>query len=588
MIKLKHLTLKNFYSIGNQTQAINFDQDQLTLILGENLDQGGSDNGSRNGAGKSAITHALSFALFGQAMTNIKKDNLINRTNGKNMLVTLSFEKDNVQYRIERGRKPAILKFFINDKEQMTEDEVSDSQGDSRETQKSIDSILNMNHLMFKNIVVLNTYSDSFLAMRAVDQREIIENLLGVTLLTEKADVLREQIKDIKQELLTENAFIEATKQANTKIQMSIATLRTKSTQWDNNRDKECVELHNKIENLKKIDIEDEINKHNVLADYNKNQINLNALNKDISSLEKQFDQFDNNYNKLASNIEKLSESKVCLECEQEIGSHKHAEILQATKDQLSSCENNMRNVGNEMMTLMDKRDAIITGDKPIVYYDKLSDALKHQNNLESLEQSLLSKLEANNPFIEQIQSLQDTAIQEISWDKVNEYTRIKNHQEFLLKLLTNKDSFIRKKIIDQNLSYLNNRLHYYLDKIGISHMVEFMNDLSVEINYLGHDLDFHNLSRGEMTRVTLSLSWAFRDVWENLYQSINLLFIDELIDNGMDCFGADNALAIMQAMVTDRNKNIFLISHKEELTTKVNNVIMSVKENGFTTYNYE
>jgi len=89
-------------SVGNTTQAIDFNRNDLTLVLGENLDTGGGDAGSRNGTGKTTIINALSYALYGNALTNIRKDNLINKTNGKNMLVTVEFEKDNLSYRIER------------------------------------------------------------------------------------------------------------------------------------------------------------------------------------------------------------------------------------------------------------------------------------------------------------------------------------------------------------------------------------------------------------------------------------------------------------------------------------------------------
>ena len=119
-IKIKELTVKNFMSVGNQTQAVDFSKQHLTLVLGENLDMGGDDSGSRNGTGKTTIVNALSYALFGNALTNIKKDNLINKINNKNMLVTLAFDKDGTDYRIERGRKPNVLKFYVNNKEQET------------------------------------------------------------------------------------------------------------------------------------------------------------------------------------------------------------------------------------------------------------------------------------------------------------------------------------------------------------------------------------------------------------------------------------------------------------------------------------
>ena len=98
-------------SVGNATQAINFDRKDLTLVLGENLDLGG--DGSRNGTGKTTIINALSYALYGQALTNIRRDNLVNKTNGKNMLVSLEFSINGRDYRIERGRKPNILKFYV-------------------------------------------------------------------------------------------------------------------------------------------------------------------------------------------------------------------------------------------------------------------------------------------------------------------------------------------------------------------------------------------------------------------------------------------------------------------------------------------
>ena len=118
MIKIKNLTVRNFMSVGNQTQAIDFDKGQLTLVLGENLDLGGDDSGARNGTGKTTIINGLSYAIYGQALTNIKKDNLVNKINGKAMLVTCSFEKNGIDYHIERGRKPNLLKFSVNGQEQ--------------------------------------------------------------------------------------------------------------------------------------------------------------------------------------------------------------------------------------------------------------------------------------------------------------------------------------------------------------------------------------------------------------------------------------------------------------------------------------
>jgi DNA repair exonuclease SbcCD ATPase subunit len=221
----------------------------------------------------------------------------------------------------------------------------------------------------------------------------------------------------------------------------------------------------------------------------------------------------------------------------------------------------------------------------PETFYAEESDAFEHRSSMASVLTQLTGKQVEQDPYADQITEMRDTAVEEVTYDTINELTRVKEHQEFLLKLLTNKDSFIRKKIIDQNLSYLNGRLAQYLDRIGLPHTVKFLNDLTVSIEELGRELDFDNLSRGERNRLILSLSWAFRDVWESLYQPINLLFIDELVDSGMDASGVENSLAILKKMSREGNKSIWLVSHKDELAGRVNNILTVVKENGFTKY---
>jgi hypothetical protein len=204
---------------------------------------------------------------------------------------------------------------------------------------------------------------------------------------------------------------------------------------------------------------------------------------------------------------------------------------------------------------------------------------------LQRLRKELDTKANEIDPYKEQIEELENTGLQDINYTAINRLQKLQEHQEFLYKLLTSKDSFVRKRIIDQNLQFLNQRLQQYLLSMGLPHQVVFQNDLSVEITELGRELDFDNLSRGERNRLILGLSWTFRDVWENLYHTINLLFIDELIDNGLDANGVENAISILKNMARERKKNIFLISHKDELQSRVNNVLTVIKENGYTSY---
>jgi len=584
MIKIKDLTVKNFMSVGNQTQAINFDKGELTLVLGENLDLGGDDSGSRNGTGKTTIVNALSYAIYGTALTNIKRDNLINKINSKGMLVTCTFEKNNVEYRIERGRKPNVLKLTINGTEHAPLDQ-DESQGDSRETQKEIEDIFGMSHTMFKHLLALNTYTEPFLSMRANDQKDIIEQLLGITILSEKADSLKEQIRSTKDLINTENTRIETIKLSNERIQQNINSLERKQKLWYNTKDESINDLKNSIKALSSIDIESEIEAHKCLETYAVKKKKIDEATKWLAHIEADNQKQDRVIEKLDKEIALLLEHK-CHACGQDVHDAKQEEILSSKEDQKKEAA--LQILSNT--TQYDEHTLILTeiGELevcPATQYDDIEEAYNHRSTVESLEKELENKLVETNPYTEQITELKETALQEVSWDHMNDLTRLKDHQDFLLKLLTNKDSFIRKRIIEQNLQYLNQRLTYYLAKTGLPHIVEFQSDLTVIITQLGQDLDFDNLSRGERNRLILSMSFAFRDVWESLYHSINLLFIDELIDSGMDSAGVENAIHVLKKMTRERNKNVFLISHKDDLTSRVNYVLKVIKENGFTNY---
>jgi DNA repair exonuclease SbcCD ATPase subunit len=687
MIHIKNLTVKNFMSVGNATQGIDFNRTDLTLVLGENLDLGG--DGSRNGTGKTTIINALSYALYGNALSNIRKDNLVNKTNGKNMLVSLDFSVGGQDYRIERGRKPNVLKFYVNHEAQAATDE---AQGENRETQEVIERIMGMSHDMFKHVLALNTYTEPFLSLKANDQRAIIEQLLGITLLSERADRIKELNRQTKDAILQEEFRIRAEQEANKRIEEQIESLRRRQTLWQTKYDNDLATLVTQYDDLTTVNIEVELSAHKELAVWSqlkqqrdsrdalvarqtawqqkhdaevktasqaylaKNQINIEteleawvalAAHKqkanDIADLKKYIahcvaDEAKEQkvIDKLKAEIEELRNHK-CYACGQDFHDTNHESVLAAKEKALQEAALQAMATNTQWI---EHTDALLKlgelGDQPTTHYKTEAEAIRHSSELNSLKQTLDSKTAETNPFTEQLSELADVvvpsmpvthydteaeaikhssqvnslltqitnkhaetdpygeqiadmqtkALQTVSYDHLNELTRVQDHQDFLLKLLTSKDSFVRKKIIDQNLSYLNSRLTHYLDRMGLPHTVKFMNDLSVNIEELGRELDFDNLSRGERTRLILSMSWAFRDVWESLYSPINLLFIDELIDNGLDTQGVENALGLLKKISRERHKSIWLVSHRDELAGRVENILKVIKENGFTSYN--
>jgi len=684
-IVLKNITLRNFLSIGAVTQAVNFDSKELTLILGENLDLGG--DGARNGTGKTTLIQGLAYALFGNPINSIRKDNLINRTNGKGMMVTLEFSANGVEYKIERGRRPNILKFYINSDLQEGKD---DAQGENRETQAYIEKAIAMSPDMFKHIVALNTYSEPFLSMRANDQRNVIEQLLGITLLSEKADVIKERTRQNKDTIQQEEFRVKAVEEANKRVLEQIEALRRRQVLWQRQHDEALSQLVADYDDLQKINIEVELQSHRDLTVYNEkkkqqdacnaliarqtawlqkrdadvkvlqtsydtksdiditaelqahydlkvyeaNKIELAALNKTIAGLEATLIKDKNIVAKLEGEIKTIEENK-CYACGQDLHDENHNSVLLGKRDLLVIAEGDLaqtqndleknknslfvlgtaptthykteaeaikhsselENIQSQIAAKLAETDPYAEqiaeqctfddiGSPPVTHYDTEAEAVEHKTTVANLEKSIETKAAETDPYLEQIDDMEKKALQVVGFEKINELTRYGEHLKFLQDLLTSKDSFVRKRIIDQNLSYLNARLTHYLDRIGLPHTVIFMNDLSVEITELGRELDFDNLSRGERNRLILGLSFAFRDVWENLYFPINTIFIDELIDSGMDSIGVENSMAILKDMSRRRNKSIWLVSHREELAGRVPQVLKVVKENGFTTYN--
>ena len=633
-LSIKNITMKNFMSIGAVTQTVRLDENKLTLILGDNIDLG--SEGSRNGVGKSVIIDALSFVLFGVPVRKITAiDRLVNMVNKKNMLVTLEFEKGGHSYKIERGRKPNILKFYVDGKDYDDTTAVNEAQGENRETQPEINKIIGISPLLFKHIIVMNTKTIPFLDEGASKQREIIEELLGITQLSEKAEILKDNIKQTKTEIEREEYRHKLIEENNKKTKQTIDQITIKSNGWETTHSETLAKLEARIEKIMEIDIDAEIQKHKNLEAYNTemreraneerefselkrtyNDVEAEArrevqdAKKTLMTLNKNIELMETQEKSLIENRDKLLEHK-CPACGQDVHDDKHTDMVKKCekelevlitkkKDELIEIEHVLDDIAEKENVLQEcikvvselKFESRFTSDEPVkpsgLYYDNIHEAYEHKNNLDNLIKMFEKEVGAENPHIDQIKMLEENNIQEIDYTFINELVNLLHHQEFLLKLLTRKDSNIRMQIVEQNLAFLNSRLDYYCKQIGLPHQVYFLSDLSVDILKLGQSYDCGNLSGGESTRLVLALSWAFRDVHEALNESINLMFIDELIDSGMDAKGAENALAVLKQNSRDHKKNIFLISHRDDFVARVSNVLIAEMANNFTDYRYE
>jgi DNA repair exonuclease SbcCD ATPase subunit len=529
--------------------------------------------------------------------------------------------------------------------------------------------------------------------LKAADQRTIIEQLLGITLLSEKADAIKELNKRTKEDITREEFRVKGVEEANKRITEQIESLKRRQGLWTKKYDSDLAYLVNQYDELTQIDITAELLAHKDLALYNeqkrqieqfqsilerqtqwknKNQQEITVLvtglekkNKLNIAAELQAHQDLAAYNELAKKItetntwitrceaderreqktiDKLKaeiaglEAHKCYACGQEFHDDKHSAVLKTKQTALQEAAlqalatntqwiehtdtlvklgelsekpttfykteaeavKHSSEIANLEQQIASKRSEVDPyeeqlaveppklGRRPTTIYKTEAEAIRHSNTVANLEQQITAKTSETDPYSEQITDMEANALQELSYDEINRLNRVLQHQDYLLDLLTNKKSFVRKRIIEQNLAYLNNRLTHYLERMGLPHQVLFQNDLSVEITELGRELDFDNLSRGERNRLILGLSFAFRDVWESLYSPVNALFVDELIDNGLDTIGVENSLALLKDMMRKRNKSIWLVSHRDELVSRVSSVLKVVKESGFTSYSSE
>ncbi len=526
----------------------------------------------------SSICSALSYALFEKPIGNVKKDNLVNNINEKNMVVSVEFEKNGNTYKIIRGRKPNTIKLLINSQEY----DESKAQGEVRDTQEEIDHILGISHELFKQIIALNATETPFLAMKAVQQREIIEELLGITILSEKAEALKEQIKETQRLIEQEFFKVETIRQMNVKTISQIERMMIQSKKWESDKESNISEISNTLSDLMVLNIQEELEKHQeykVNSEFNKLMADRK---KEKANIQKKLDKEI----KLKSDIErKLSiakDDKKCYACGQIIDDS-HSEMLNDLTKDLNDTLKTIKQYEEDISNIVIEPEKML----PKLYYSDIKDAWDHDSTMTNLATMLEKEMGTQNPYVEQVAALKKESMMDINEDTLNGYKSTKDHQDFLLKILTNKESFVRKKIIDQSLPYLNFRLQHYLNEIGLPHTVKFQNDLSVSIDLMGKDLDFDNLSRGQRTRLVIALNFAFRDVFESIHFPINLIFVDELIDNGIDPVGVENSIKLLKNMARN-GKSIMLVSHKEEVRPSANNILKVILENDFSSVNKE
>lgn len=566
----KSISMRNFLSFGNFESVIDLDDQGTVHIVGENADQGGS-----NGSGKTAIINAICYALYNKAFDTISLQRLVNSTNAtKNtqMEVRLVFDKDNCEYEIYRARGE---EYSIQLKR--NGEDITPGKG-VIECDNLIQDIIGISYDLFTKTIIFSGNAPAFLQLPIAQQRKQIEELFNITMLSEKAQQLKENIRTVESDIKVSEAVVKQQEVAVTLHNKQIKDANERVSAWNSNRIRQITRIKETLELVSEIDFEAEQKLHDkrfVL------QQEASLLNSKVIPLKKDQQLLNKTVAKHLDELSHLEDAK-CPYCLQDfVGAQekiiKLGEVIESEGKKVIELETLILELETELLN--NKQELKIVNDN--IKHQNLTELLEARNNVSANQRKITELEESSNPHEEVRNNLVNEDIKETDHSKVNDLKRKLDHQHFLLKLLTDKNSFLRQRIINKTIPFLNARLNLYTLELGLPHVVKFDADMSCTVAEFGRDLDFGNLSAGEKKRVNTAMALAFRDVLHHLHAKTNLLLIDEL-DGALDVPGNDSVIRILKEKSRDEHLSVFIISHHPSIAGRLDNSLIIRKEQGF------
>jgi DNA repair exonuclease SbcCD ATPase subunit len=547
MIRFKTLEYKNFLSTGNTPTKIQLDKESATLVVGS------------NGAGKSTMLDALSFALFGKPHRNINKPQLVNSINGKNCEVEVVFSVGDNEYRVFRSIKPGTFKIFKNDK-------ILNEESHSRDYQKILENnILKMNHKSFHQVVVLGSSSFvPFMQLPASARRNVIEDLLDIGVFTKMNGLAKEKASALKSKIQKTQSDIDLCVESIRLQENHIAQLRqldiTQAT-----KDKK------KIEELK--DEKELLSKRNQLLneqyELEKPKIDekLNELQTKDEKLSKELNDVNYEVKELVKRDKFLNDNYECPTCSQKIDEDfakheqtcirkKSTEIYKRAtelKEYKQSISDSIKDIKSQSEKLQNYLYDMRANTMSIQNIEKQIKELKDKNDVDSVD---TTKADAEL----QIAKEKYIKLKESSTQQSN----MKAYIDAIFELL--KDTGIKTKIIREYLPAMNKMINQYL------HILDFFVSFTLDDSFTEtirsrhrDDFSYDSFSEGEKQRIDLALLFSWRQIAKMKNSAnTNLLILDETFDSSLDTDGVDNLIKILHTLRSD--SNVFVISHKQDL----------------------
>lgn len=547
MITFERLSYKNFLSTGDKETVIDLNRSAATLVVGA------------NGAGKSTMLDALSFALFGKPHRNINKPQLVNSINGKGCEVEVTFSVGKNKYRVYRGIKPGGFKIYQND-------QLLNQESHSRDYQKVLESnILKLNHKSFHQVVVLGSSSFiPFMQLPTAQRRGVIEDLLDIGIFTKMNVLTKDRYSKLKNDLI------------NTVNEVSILTesIRLKKKHID---ELKAIDLKNSVKNTKKIkSLKDEkklLEERNteLQKDFDAKWPELSSLIEEATEGRKNVGYEKNTCNHELKSLMKQSkffeDNDCCPTCDQTISDELKASKKSGIKESAGVIQGTLKSLEDDDFSLRQTLDSLDIKKKNL---DKLRTDIRMNQGTINHCQEQVDSLESTDA-VDSVDTsssekeLQDDEESIIDLNKKQQsQTHVKTYIEAIFELL--KDTGIKTKIIREYLPVMNKLINQYLQVLDF--FVSFnLDDSFNETIKSRHrdDFSYDSFSEGEKQRIDLALLFAWRQIAKMKNSAnTNLLILDETFDSSMDADGVDNLLKILFTLRDD--SNVFVISHKQDL----------------------
>ena len=535
-LKFKTLTYQNILSVGNVPIVIDFDSAKKTLITG------------KNGGGKSTMIEALTYALFGKSFRDLKVGQLVNSINKKKCLVELLIEYGNDEYKIIRGQKPKVFEIWKNG-EKLPEDSAA---GDY---QSQLESMLNINLVGFKQVIVLGTAGYvPFMELKTPDRRKLVEDLLSLSIISEMDKLNKSYIRGVNRELDTLSMQIGHVQQQIATHQKFIDEQRAKANQ-NTARYQDIYDSH--VETAKQIKAQ--------LVEL-QSQIAECVINGEDQTANIQ--KLRDGYTRLSMNVEQLQRLEVmyrkggeCPACKQPIS---------PTPERMEEIAENIKNGTQKLTLIKNKQDQL----------QKIMDDLLTQqrtlNGLKSKYESLRGTLQNEVAAAKRVRAIMDKAQEDVVIDespveklredekeldsKRSGFVKEKYFRGIVTDLL--KDSGVKASIVKRYIPYFNKQIAYYLDLLGADYQFTLDDEFNESIKSLGrNDFSYASFSQGERARINLALLFTWRDVTSKISGvDLSLLILDEVFDGPLDREGSYAIKTLLDSI----EGNTIIISHQD------------------------